>query len=640
MSELKNISLNELDAAIIRYLVSCQDYCTSYDIAMNVGINRRQIRSEINVVKDILDELGYTLDSKRSKGYFILERSELGFLNELLENNSFSQNTVMSPGNRRTYLTQLLVENDDDYMKLDDLADTMFVSRSTVNNDLITHTARLESKGLKLDFKKRGGVRLVGSELAKREIYCDGTFSIFGNSGTLYNYLDLFTNREAKLESAILDILQRYDLQMSDTALCDFMIYLTVTATRLSKGKTLTESPDISMIEGGIEFDVARIIATMLSNYLGVMINEHEINRIAIKILAKRSSSLLTDVAASPEAKQIAADCLESIRAKMRINFSNPGFLNVFEQYIYTTYVITNFGEKVRHPLYREMRENYPVAYDAAVIVSDEFEKHTGKPLSSSHIAFYTTFFNTWIARMKTKKEPVLLICGLGVGATESVREQLLVDLGSRIDIVDTCMYYQLGRMDLSKYTFIISTMPINKELPIPVLTISQFVLQDDIHKIVDFLSTNFSSFRSAVVMTPSLYKDRIHVKKLSDVYEVMASIICSVFPRLKPTYVETILAAEQNIFNVLPNSIALIKLSKPLSSHSFICAAVLDKPLKYGDDEIRVILAVSSVNKTINLFTAMQEQCINIPKKTVDRFIQEPHPYSDFVSMIMDEEE
>ncbi len=636
MTELKKISLSELDASIIRYLISCQDYCTSYDIAMNVGINRRQIRSEINVIKDILEDLGYTLDSKRSKGYFILERSELGFLNELV-NNAGTHNEFLSPGVRRTYATQLLIENDDDYMRLDDLADALYVSRSTINNDLAQHLSRLEKHNLTLDFKKRGGVRIVGTELAKRESYCDGLFSIFSNSRTIYNYLDLFTNPQAKLENMIVDTLQAYSIQMSDTAMCDFLIYLTVLASRISKGKTLTESPDITPIEGRSEFDVARILAGLLSNYLNVQINEHEINRIAIKLLAKRSSTLITDATEHPEALLISRDCLDQIYKTMRISFHDPRFARIFEQYIYTTYVITRYNEKVRHPLYQEMQENYPVAYDMAKIVSDVFRQHTGTPLSSSHIAFYTTFFNTWISRMKTKKEPVLLICSLGTGATESVREQLMVDLGSRIDILDTCMYYQLNDMDLSRYTFIISTMPINRTLSIPTVHISQFVLQDDIKKIIDFLSTNFSSFRPLCVMTPSLYIDRVHASDINGAYSAMAKIISSVFKKLKPTYVESILSTEQNIINVLPNSIALIKLSKPLSSHSFISVLALDQPLLYNGEEIRILLAVSSVNKTINLFTAMQEKCVSVRKKDICSFIEQPHEYHEFLSLVTD---
>ncbi len=638
MTELKKISLNELDASIIRYLISCQDYCTSYDIAMNVGINRRQIRSEINVIKDILEDLGYTLDSKRSKGYFILERSELGFLNDLV-NNAGTQNEYLSPAARRTYATQLLIENDDDYMRLDDLADVLYVSRSTINNDLAQHLHRLESHNLTLDFKKRGGVRIIGSELAKRETYCDGLFGIFSNSRTIYNYLDLFTNPQAKLENMIIVTLQAYSIQMSDTAMCDFLIYLTVLASRISKGKTLTESPDIKLIEDRSEFVVARILAGLLSNYLNVQINEHEINRIAIKLLAKRSSTLITDTIEQPEALLISRDCLDQIYRSMRISFHDPTFARIFEQYIYTTYVITRYNEKVRHPLYYEMQENYPVAYDMARIVSDVFHQHTGKPLSESHIAFYTTFFNTWIARMKTKKEPVLLICSLGTGATESVREQLMVDLGSRIDILDTCMYYQLNDMDLSRYTFIISTMPINRTLSIPTVHISQFVLQDDIKKIIDFLSTNFSSFRPLCVMTPSLYTDRVHAVNINDAYSAMAEVISSVFKKLKASYVESILSSEQNILNVLPNSIALMKISKPLSSHSFISVLVLDEPLDCSGEEIRVLLVVSSVNKTINLFTAMQEECVFVQKRDVCEFIKEHHAYTEFMSLILDAE-
>ena len=136
MNKVADLNISDLDASIIQYLVSTNDYCTSFDIASAISINRRQVRGEMNSVKNILAKLGYTLDSKRSKGYLILERSELDNLVNIICSTGTEYGDINTPEGRQSFLCQVLYIDDEYYIKLDDLADMMFVSRSTVNNSL------------------------------------------------------------------------------------------------------------------------------------------------------------------------------------------------------------------------------------------------------------------------------------------------------------------------------------------------------------------------------------------------------------------------------------------------------------------------------------------------------------------------
>ena len=90
---MEKLIINDINVAIIEYLIINLDYCDSYDIARNVGINRRQVRSAIISIKDILRDLGFTLESKRSKGYRIVERNRINELSDTFNSMRFRNRT-------------------------------------------------------------------------------------------------------------------------------------------------------------------------------------------------------------------------------------------------------------------------------------------------------------------------------------------------------------------------------------------------------------------------------------------------------------------------------------------------------------------------------------------------------------------
>lgn len=636
MNKVTNLNISDLEASIIQYLISANDYCTSFDIASVIGINRRQVRSEMNAVKNILAQFGYTLDSKRSKGYLILERTELDHLVNLISSTGTEYGDVTSPEGRQSFLCQTLYMNDDNYSKLDDLAYMMFVSRSTVNNSLAYAEKNAFMKHhLTVEYRSRNGLKLIGDELSKREMYCDIVFDLLGQSHTINTFVDLFKIPDAKLESKICDVIKRYCIHLSDIAFADFMLYLTTAAQRISVGKTLTSSPDMTPITGRPEFDPARVIGSLISNYFHVPVNEHEINRIAIKIIAKQSSSHLKLHTKSLLTQKIMDESFSEIYRQTHISFSSPIYYPIFERYIYATTLILQYQEKIRNPLYHQVSDHYPLAYIMANIVADIMEKYTSYRMSSSHIAFYTIFFNNWIQNLKAHHENVLLVGGYGSMATESVRYEINQRLGNILAVKDTCMYHELDGYNLSEYAFVITTLPVAVKLTIPVITISQYVLDDDINKIRRFISSDYKHFNPCLSFCPSLFKSGVLIKNFHDGSKALSKLICSIFTRLKVPYVERCLLAEQNRIETLNNGILMIKINKALSSHSIIAEIVLSKKIIYDEEDIWAIIIISSEDKTMDLFSAVYETCSHVSFEQVEELAKNNGTYTDFLSLL-----
>lgn len=632
-----HVIISQLDAEIISYLTTCHDYCDSYDIARIVGINRRQVRSEIANVKEILSSLGYTLDSKRSKGYRIVERDRITQLQDIIREHTRNDSSFSTPQGRSDFLMEMLVMNDTRYLKLDELADALYVSRSTINNDLQVLNGVVTARKCRIETRPRQGIRLTGKERAKRTLLCDCLYNINTLNNSHVTFLELFMDPQGTLEYSIMKTLEQQNIVMSDMAMSDFLLYLTVVCLRVTAGKMLEESPDVSIIKERREFDTASLIAVRISQYLGILLNEHEVNQIAIKIIANRSSTIRPDLQYHEKTQLILDDSVREIRRLTGIPLTSPDYLEQFRNYIDSALMILYFGEKIRNPFYQTIRENFPLAYDLSLIVKDVIHRHTGYTMSSSFMAFFTTFFNTWIQDRRYRSRRVLLISALGVGAARSIEQELQVNFGQHMHVADISNYHDLPNKDMSQFDMVISTIPISRHLDIPSVVISQFVTADDLHRLETTITSDYSLFQPELAYVPSLFMSGLSSNSLDEVRKLMTAKICRLFPKLKEGYVETMLESSQNYMTELGNGFLFVRLEKPLNTQRFSVPALLRNPLNYHGSEIRAVVLVSSADR--RYYRALREASRAISRRELEEVADKKNPdYAEFIHLYQEE--
>ena len=239
---------NEIE--IIKLLVSSSQYLTSYDIAAATGMNRRLVRDEMLNVKNALTSLGYELISKTSKGYIIKNKSShtLSQLEKIIEDAERHRESIFPtlPNERQDYIIRRLIETND-YIKIDDLADELLISRSTISSDLKKARQQICQK-YQLSFKQKPnyGICITGAEVNKRKPLCDYLFTKLNDSEMFYDYSHSFITQKDSLEYGIIKILHKNQIEISDISLCDFLLSLSESISRIIAHRVLTKSPDLS----------------------------------------------------------------------------------------------------------------------------------------------------------------------------------------------------------------------------------------------------------------------------------------------------------------------------------------------------------------------------------------------------------
>ena len=154
--------LSNKERTIMNFFVGHQgELLTSKDIAENLKLSDRTVRSYIKRLQVILQNNGADIIAKTGCGYRLFINNEPDFNTFLKENtdDSLKKNeTVLEGSKDRQYhiLNKLLFE--DAYVLFDDLCDELYVSRSTLSNDFSEIRKLLEPYNLSVESKVKKGV--------------------------------------------------------------------------------------------------------------------------------------------------------------------------------------------------------------------------------------------------------------------------------------------------------------------------------------------------------------------------------------------------------------------------------------------------------------------------------------------------
>lgn len=641
MDVLTSLNIKKVDKDIISFLIFSSDYVTSYDIASHCGITQRQVRNEMPRIMDIISQLGCQIISKQSRGYSIPDSSDKKYLEELFNT---PDNNLMNKtwnGARQSQLIELLFNNDDHYLKINDISDALFLSRSSVLNEIKKSQHEvLDKNGVTIENKPHVGVRIVGPELQKRRMILDCVFNVFGQTETINKFLDLFYDHPNSTESQIFQILKKYQISLSDIALTDFVLYIIFANQRIIKGKLITETEDISDIKANAEYHAAMEIGKLLGDTFDYEIPETEVATIAIMLVSKRSTKKMA-VNYNPVAVKIAANSLDEIHNKMRIAIVSDSFYASFLKYINNTILTLRFHEKVRNPLYLEAAYNYPLAYEMTKITADIFERETGYKMTSSHKTYYTILFQIAIIRNSEVQKRALLVDGFGTAATIATTKLINNAVGQSLTIADSCMYFELDQKNLSHYDFIISTIPIFKTLSIPVANISQFVTTDDVKKIVNIIhSSDPFDFKPELYLNPNLFEIITKPKTISDFSSSAEECVSKYAPQLSRSHIHTIISNNEDKVEIFPNGVASVVLNHTILPCSSIITCLTSNPISYKNQKITAVLFFFLEAKDTYMYDAMQNVLQSIDRNSLQKYIQDNGDYPSFIDLLKETRE
>lgn len=453
---------------------------TAATMADELGVSIRSIK---NYVHEINNEYPNTIFSSY-KGYEINQEKALTILSKP------ANHIPQTSDERVTYIiNSLLNTNKKQILDVYDLCDELFVSLSTLKNELNKVKRKMKKYDLEL-ISKGDKVECKGLEKNKRKmmssILYDESNINFVNIETLQHaFIDLDIEF---IKQTVLEIFDKYHYFINDYSLINLVLHITIAVDRIKNGNFNTQKVDELPGVKLHEFALAQEVAHKLEEHFQITFTDAEIYEMTLLIVSRATtidyksinSRNLVDFIGE-ELLKLVNTLIDDINAFYYIDLSEQEFFIRFALHIKNLLVRSKNNYFSKNPLTESIKVSCPLIYDASVNMARIIKEHTGISINDDEIAYIAFHLGSTLEAQKSLNEKIsaILYCpnyyDINLKVTHTINQYFSNELLIKDILTDENEIDQLVDTDL-----IISTMPIKKVTSLPIAVINIFMNQRD----------------------------------------------------------------------------------------------------------------------------------------------------------------
>lgn len=628
-----------LDARMKKIIIELSDseYVTASELAKILDLNEKTVRTTIGKMRDSLDEYGIEIESKTRKGYHLLiydKEKYQAFINndEWLSKNDIPNNSK----EREEWLLDYLLKQHK-FVRIDDLSEMLYVSRSTITNDIRNVEDSLKSYHITLIRRPNYGLHIQGSEFDIRNCM----ISQFKDNKWAQRFSDKEENELKEISKILLNNIQNQKVVLSKSMIQEMTSCIYIAKVRYEENYKITVSKNevVHRIYKPC-IEVATNIVEELNEKFHIHLLDSEIYYIAINIAARSDYNVLEGELESGvinQARKQATQMLDCVYDMMHLDMrQNLSLLYDLISFLIPMDIRMRYGIIAKNPFAEATKKKYFFAYNVASQAVIPLKKTYFHELPENEIAYLTSIFALFIEQEKDKKKKynILVICATNMSTSKLLAYQYKKKFKKYIDEVYTCEMYNLDSFDFSKVDYIFTTVEINRVLPKPVLGISAFLEDEEVEKISSILKFK-SSNTIADVYSEELFYDNIK----GETKEEILFEICKRIPEkygIPSDFYEGLLRREEITGTDLAKHVALPHPYETTSDISFACILVLDHPIRWTRQDVQVVIlmavAEDEQRDLTNFLQLISEFIAN--ESAVLQLVEEPD-FTTFVNLL-----
>ena len=484
---------NSKEKSILQFLLKHKErFVTSKELAEHISCSDRTVRNTLKLIDQTMNIQGVKLISKQGQGFQLFFENQEAYQEFRLtyELSEVYSTTSISKGDDRLafILNKLLFEQVP--VLFDDLADELYVSRSTLSHDFKKIRRMLSEYDLSIESRANKGEYVSGEERDKRCFIMD---YFLGNQffKTLhYHVQSNFFDQTLSLEEIariVLEECQDAKLKLSDFVLQNLVVHIALAMVRIKSGFEI-KNLSCQMSNNDTERKVAKKILARISEVSNQEFPVQEVDYITLHLLAKSQLSQETQTKISKEEmKRSLVQTFQALGLDDIYHFSSD--FQLFEgliTHLMTLQIRLDSRITLNNPLVDEVKKNYSDIFFMTKEILENMETFSQVSISDDEIAYVSLHFLAAIERRKENdKFSVLAICASGFGAAQMLRNRLETEFGNRLEVVDVIGYYELNQEKIQGIDFIVSAVDLsNLYFQVPVFTVSVFLKNDEIAQI------------------------------------------------------------------------------------------------------------------------------------------------------------
>jgi len=484
---------------ILEFLVDFPQ--TNYqELAEHLSVSPRTVQRYINELRLVLKELEVDLDLSIQPGVGLTLSGDLAKANHLV--NQLKTFQVDEVQDRSVYICLQLLQADK-AIPIQQFADDLYVSRSTIENALKQVREKLAEHTIQLNSNNKG-LYLEASENQKRALLADilkyfwrGISASPGKHEPQWAFNVVFSEQAKrmiqpdtidKVIQVVHQLIEKMQLQITDYEYQSLILHLTIAIERIRLNQYI-ESERSEPVE---LLPAAKFLIDLLEESFNVVIYEGERNYINqfMKIFEQNDDYSSNDPATVTfEHEQELRTILKRTLGDLK---PDDTLYNHLIQHLNSAVNRLKLEASIRNPYLDEIKKSFSRAFALGVTLAEELEKHYDIQVGEDEIAYIAIHIQSFLERREEDKQEVILVCASGFGTAKLLEQRLLQNFDELITIKKIAGIRELNALNIND-ELVISTISI--ELPSDqVIVVNPLLSEQDLLQVRKYLTDDEES--------------------------------------------------------------------------------------------------------------------------------------------------
>lgn len=588
----------DVKLAMLLQELSLVEYQTAVNISEKFAVSEKTIRIRIKELNEVLKKHGAMIISKQRFGYKL----------EILDENLFQRfyinieekNTEHLPttsAERVPFILAYLL-NREDYIKLEDLSDFLFVSRNTLTADLKKVEYILNMYNLKLERRPNYGIIVKGNEFHKRVCMVNGIIKCSN-----LEIEDVKKQREVQIIGEILlRTINNHKIRITEISFESLVIHTYIAIGRIKRNcHVAIKKEDLDEIVREETMELAKEIANQIKEQLEISYESGEVFYLAIHLGAKISSDSNgkygSNLVISGKIDELVLRMINTVYEVSKFDFrSNLELRMSLNQHMVPFDIRMQYGIPLKNPILQQIKKEYALAYTVASGACMALSEYYGMDIQEDEIGYFAMIFALAIEKQdkKIEKKNIVIVCVSGKGSSQLFIYKYKQAFGKYINNIYECTVFELEDFNFKEKNidYVFTTIPINTIVPVPVFEVNLFLENKDIITFSKMFELGNNKFLH------KYYKRELFISHMScKTKEEVIKTLCNhaeQYYNLPEEFYGAILKREELGQTDFGNLTAIPHPYKVISEENFVTVGVLEEPIWWGHNEVQVVFLVA----------------------------------------------
>lgn len=630
--------LLEREKSILELLYGKKEPLTTNELANTLHVSQRTIKTDIKRIMEELEQgnTGCVIKTKTGRGIWIsYDEKGRQFMDDMLINGH--NMSFLQPETRKYYAALRLLDADD-YISMESIAKSIYVSKGTILNDIKELTPVFEKMGLVLEKKVKYGMRILGDE---RQIRIARAYIIHKMVPNQGNYIStrlqpFFEKINLdKINDIIQDAEKEFEFILADTFYTELVIQLAIIVKRIQKGRKCVITDEINKDCTKKQRHITQYLSNRLEKEFDIKLSDGDCSYLMMNLLCVNTGNEISIIEEDLKRTDVNGDInlttwediLKETGDVYHENLVNDNMLKC-GLYLHLKAMFNRLRNHIRleNPVRDMVKEELVYEIEVASYMARLINRRFNIELEENEICDIAVYLGASLERKKAQKDnpTIVVVCGSGLGTSQFVEARLIrmfpnINISKILPIMRAKTEIKPGKQD-----FVISTVPLTIE-GVDVISISPMLTEKDVIAVSERLNPDkagiVTSNKEKYANLFSLMNEKISIfkcdcKSREEVISLMGSRLLhekyvdegfteSAFKReqLSPTSVGDYFAVPHAFEgHILKKGIGLITLKKPII---------------WGNEKVQIVLMLSLDARAQDLFKSVFTELAEITKDT-----------------------